>query len=317
MAAPLTFPLRDSGRICGPRNACRGGSDAASDLRRIACLHKKRNRTSPYPFTVHFCAAIRCQSSPRRNPANAPLRTWSPLMPAPPKTHPQSRPSRGWPRHPLPARDQGDAERDADRRRSPRHPARGRRGEGRRHRAFRLRHRPQQGRHRGPFRQPVRARADARRAREDKRAGGAPRRPARRRPDELHASAAPLGLGHAVWCARDIVGDEPFALLLPDMLHHGGKAVPGRHDRSLQRERRQPHRRRAGARGSDPPIRHRRRRGCQGQGLAHHADGREAGQGTAPSNLHITGRYILQPEIFELLAKQERGAGGEIQLTDA
>ena len=53
---------------------------------------------------------------------------------------------------------------------------------------------------------------------------------------------APLGLGHAVWCAREIVGDEPFALLLPDMLHHGGKAVPRRDDRGLQRARRQPHR---------------------------------------------------------------------------
>ena len=45
-----------------------------------------------------------------------------------------------------------------------------------------------------------------------------------RRPDELHPPAGAAGLGHAVWCARDIVGNEPFALLLPDMLHHGGTA---------------------------------------------------------------------------------------------
>ena len=96
-------------------------------------------------------------------------------------------------------------------------------------------------------------------------------------PDQLHAPAEPRsGLGHAVWCAREIVGDEPFALLLPDMLHHGGQALPGRDDRGLRGARRQPHRRLAGARGPDAPLRHRRRRGQEGQGFAHHRHDREA-----------------------------------------
>jgi len=129
---------------------------------------------------------------------------------------------------------------------------------------------------------------------------------------------APLGLGHAVWCARDLVGEEPFAVLLPDMIMV-----------------------------SDPP--------CLAQMTAAHAQtggniisveavpdaevskygivdvGAESGAGMkalngmvekpavedAPSNLMISGRYILQPEIFQLLADQGAGAGGEIQLTDS
>jgi len=129
---------------------------------------------------------------------------------------------------------------------------------------------------------------------------------------------APLGLGHAIWCARDLVGDEPFAVMLPDMIMV-----------------------------SDPP--------CLAQMAAAHAEvggniisveavpradvskygivdvGASSGAGLrhlnamvekpavedAPSNLMISGRYILQPEIFDLLADQGAGAGGEIQLTDA
>ncbi len=56
---------------------------------------------------------------------------------------------------------------------------------------------------------------------------------------------APLGLGHAVWCARELVGNEPFALLLPDMLHHGSTSMPRRYDLGLQYVGRQSHRRRA------------------------------------------------------------------------
>ena len=146
---------------------------------------------------------------------------------------------------------------------------------------------------------------------------------ARDLPDAGQASftrqQSPLGLGHAVWCAREIIGNEPFAVLLPDVL--------------VQAER-----------------------GCLGQMVdAYHSLGKKAnviaveevpkervhmygivGEGKkkgnafeitamvekpkkdeAPSNLSITGRYILQPEIFDVLATQERGAGGEIQLTDA
>ena len=98
---------------------------------------------------------------------------------------------------------------------------------------------------RGPFRQPARAR-------ERRSPSAARRRSSRSWPTHCPPPAqtsftrqqAPLGLGHAVWCARDIVGDEPFAVLLPDMLHHGAQALPRRDDRGLQRARRQPHRRR-------------------------------------------------------------------------
>ena len=128
---------------------------------------------------------------------------------------------------------------------------------------------------------------------------------------------APLGLGHAVWCAREIVGNEPFALLLPDMLHHGPKAclaemieaynehggnhiavAPVPEDQTYQ----------YGIVGVDDPK-------AKTSRISKMVE--KPAKGTAPSNLHITGRYILQPEIFGLLGTQERGAGGEIQLTDS
>lgn len=127
----------------------------------------------------------------------------------------------------------------------------------------------------------------------------------------------PLGLGHAVWCARDIVGDEPFALLLPDMLHHG--------DQPCLADMISAYRKTGGNLIAVAPVPDDQ---THQYGIVGVQD-REASvspitgmvekpkQGTAPSNLHITGRYILQPEIFELLGKQERGAGGEIQLTDS
>ena len=127
----------------------------------------------------------------------------------------------------------------------------------------------------------------------------------------------PHGLGHAVWCARDIVGDEPFAVILPDMLMDapvpalkqaiaaydevGGNIIvvePVPHDETHK----------------------------YGVVALETQDGRlnrmsgmveKPQAGTAPSNLIVSGRYILQPEIFELLATQARGAGNEIQLTDA
>jgi UTP--glucose-1-phosphate uridylyltransferase len=129
----------------------------------------------------------------------------------------------------------------------------------------------------------------------------------------------PLGLGHAVWCARDIVGDEPFALLLPDMLHHGvGRGcmaqmidayneTGGNHVAVYQVPESQTHQygivgRASGAKGTSFPITEMVEKPPRGK---------------APSNLAISGRYILQPEIFDLLENQERGAGGEIQLTDS
>jgi len=129
---------------------------------------------------------------------------------------------------------------------------------------------------------------------------------------------APLGLGHAVWCARDIVGDEPFALLLPDMLHHSaGKGClaemidaynehGGNHIAVSPVPESETHL--YGIVGVED-------RDAKVSRITAMVEKPKAG--TAPSNLHITGRYILQPEVFDILAKQERGAGGEIQLTDA
>lgn len=128
---------------------------------------------------------------------------------------------------------------------------------------------------------------------------------------------APLGLGHAVWCARDIVGDEPFALLLPDMLHHGAIPCLG--------EMIEAHADTGGnlIAVSPVPEDQTHQYGIVGVEDAKAKVSRITSMvekpptGTAPSNLHITGRYILEPEIFDLLARQEAGTGGEIQLTDA
>lgn len=128
---------------------------------------------------------------------------------------------------------------------------------------------------------------------------------------------APLGLGHAVWCAREIVGNEPFALLLPDMLHHGASPCLKEMIDAY-----------AGSGGNliavaPVPDVQTHQYGIVGVTDPKAKVARITGmvekppQGTAPSNLHITGRYILQPEIFDLLAQQEKGAGGEIQLTDS
>ena len=131
---------------------------------------------------------------------------------------------------------------------------------------------------------------------------------------------APLGLGHAVWCARDIVGDEPFALLLPDMLHHGAqpclKGMIDAYERTggnlvAVYEVPQDQTHQYGIAGVGPSV--------QGQPNAFPITQmvEKPKPADAPSNLAISGRYILQPEIFELLETQERGAGGEIQLTDS
>jgi UTP--glucose-1-phosphate uridylyltransferase len=132
---------------------------------------------------------------------------------------------------------------------------------------------------------------------------------------------APLGLGHAVWCARDIVGNEPFAVVLPDELVLN---TPGCLAQMIEA---------AGKLGEKSnliaveavPDHLTHQYGICGVGKRHaHANMFEVDgmvekppKGTAPSNLSITGRYILQPEIFKILETQERGAGGEIQLTDA
>ncbi len=127
----------------------------------------------------------------------------------------------------------------------------------------------------------------------------------------------PMGLGHAVWCARDLVDEEPFAVLLPDDLilartpclkqmvavhtEVGGHVVAV----------------------SDVPREHTKRYGildvefdngriAKAKGLVEKPDPE-----VAPSTLSIIGRYILHPAVFEVLDRKEKGAGGEIQLTDA
>ncbi|WP_048755572.1 UTP--glucose-1-phosphate uridylyltransferase, partial [Afipia felis] len=130
----------------------------------------------------------------------------------------------------------------------------------------------------------------------------------------------PLGLGHAVWCAREIVGNEPFAVLLPDVLV---KNKPSGLKQMIDA---------ANAAGADKaniiaveevPMEHVHMYGVVGVGPSKgdlfELNGmvEKPKKEVAPSNLSITGRYILQPEIFNILETQERGAGGEIQLTDA
>lgn len=130
---------------------------------------------------------------------------------------------------------------------------------------------------------------------------------------------APLGLGHAVWCARDIVGDEPFAVVLPDELVLN---APGcLKQMMLAAENLGPKSNIVAVEAVPDDMTH--NYGICGvgkrSGNIFEIEGmvEKPPKGTAPSNLSITGRYILQPEIFEILGNQERGAGGEIQLTDA
>jgi|SRR5579872_1267831 len=130
---------------------------------------------------------------------------------------------------------------------------------------------------------------------------------------------APLGLGHAVWCAREIVGDEPFAVLLPDMITMAG----GRNSRCLA-QCLDAYRRHGGniiaVEQVRPEETHQYGVVALGADYGHSFEisgmVEKPKQGTAPSNLIISGRYILQPEIFAILEKVEKGAGGEIQLTD-
>jgi UTP--glucose-1-phosphate uridylyltransferase len=129
----------------------------------------------------------------------------------------------------------------------------------------------------------------------------------------------PLGLGHAVWCAREIVADEPFALLLPDVLVQAPRSCL---TQMLDAYRQLPTNANVLAVEAVPMDRI-HSYGVVGVGKS---QGRafeitqmveKPPREQAPSNLIITGRYILQPEIFNILADQSRGAGGEIQITDA
>ena len=127
----------------------------------------------------------------------------------------------------------------------------------------------------------------------------------------------PLGLGHAIWCARDIIGDEPFAIFLPDEFMHGS---PGCMKQMVDAYHQ--------IGGNVISVLEVPRNDVSSYGVI--APGATNGAVTevlglvekpkvenAPSNLIVSGRYILQPEVMRILEGQEKGAGGEIQLTDA
>jgi UTP--glucose-1-phosphate uridylyltransferase len=127
----------------------------------------------------------------------------------------------------------------------------------------------------------------------------------------------PLGLGHAVWCARHIVGDEPFAVLLPDDLMVGRPGCLAQMVEAYEKvggniicaQEVAPEK--TASYGIITPGA-RNGRLTEIRGLVEKPKPEEA-----PSTLGIVGRYILQPEIMRVLDNQEKGAGGEIQLTDA
>ena len=129
----------------------------------------------------------------------------------------------------------------------------------------------------------------------------------------------PLGLGHAVWCAREIVGNNPFALLLPDMIFRAQPGVLRQMIDAYEDEQNG---------GNVIGVEECAWEDVSSYGVVVRGEGPDTGftingmvekpkREEAPSNLFISGRYILQPEIFNLLADQAKGAGGEIQLTDA
>lgn len=127
----------------------------------------------------------------------------------------------------------------------------------------------------------------------------------------------PLGLGHAVWCARNFIGDEPFAVLLGDDIVQSDTPCL----KQLMDQFEQTHSSIIGVQEVPEEETHRYGiidpAGSQGRRYQVENFVEKPAPGTAPSNLAIIGRYILTPEIFLFLEKQEQGAGGEIQLTDA
>src|SRR6478672_1835569 len=127
----------------------------------------------------------------------------------------------------------------------------------------------------------------------------------------------PLGLGHAVWCARDMVGDEPFAVLLPDDLMAGKPGALKQMVDALEKV--------GGNLLATEEVAAEKTKSygiidpgttsgdlTEVRGLVEKPD-----PANAPSRLGVIGRYILQPEVMKVLSAQEPGAGGEIQLTDA
>lgn len=127
----------------------------------------------------------------------------------------------------------------------------------------------------------------------------------------------PLGLGHAVWCARELVGHEPFALLLPDMIFKSKRGVLAQMVDAYEKDG-----------GNVLAVEEVDPSEVSSYGVVGRGEGADESfkvtemvekpaPEDAPSNLIISGRYILQPEIFDLIENQKRGAGNEIQITDA
>ena len=224
---------------------------------------------------------------------------------------------------PLPAGNEGATERDDPGRRQPGYPVRRRGSRPRRDRRHPDRHRARQGRDRGAFRSLARARAPSRGRREDSITS--------RRSDgvgdlaDVHyvRQKEPLGFGHAVLCARAHVGDEPFAVLVPDEI------VPEPKDDepdllpkliSLSTTDWGPG---VIAVAGGRPRRHLclrcdRSRAGRGQRLPDQGHDREAAPADAPSDLASRGRYVFTPDAVRRASNEpQRGVGGEIQLTDA
>ena len=133
----------------------------------------------------------------------------------------------------------------------------------------------------------------------------------------------PLGLGHAVWCARHLVGDLPFAVLLPDDLVWPKEGAPLIMQQMCDEFEHQHHsmvaimtvaQKETHKYGILDPVAQADTTGrlVQAKGLVE-----KPAPHDAPSRLAIIGRYILRPEIFDLLGQKKTGAGGEVQLTDA
>ncbi|MCC2098842.1 MAG: UTP--glucose-1-phosphate uridylyltransferase [Hyphomicrobiales bacterium] len=129
----------------------------------------------------------------------------------------------------------------------------------------------------------------------------------------------PLGLGHAIWCARDIIGDEPFAVMLPDMI-----TLPGDRKNRCMAQCIEAHEKHGGniIAVEEVPMDETDKYGVVAIGQDHGHTFEITGmvekpaKGTSPSNMIISGRYILNPEVFSILESIEKGAGGEFQLTD-
>jgi UTP--glucose-1-phosphate uridylyltransferase len=127
----------------------------------------------------------------------------------------------------------------------------------------------------------------------------------------------PLGIGHAVWCARHLIGDEPFAVIYPDMVIDAAPSALTQAVKAYEQV------------GGNiivvepAPAGEAHKYGIvalePGEGRLRKMTGmvEKPAPGTEPSNLFISGRIILQPEIFGFLERMERGSGGEVQLTDA